>query len=493
MSLSVIIGTVSLVLIVTTGVIFFYRDEQLKRDTQIKMQGLVDQINDSHYYEYKFDKKQDQNVKNIDQNVTQVYDSVVKLQNNVKFIEQNALLKDDTKKQFNTDKSMVGTLQANRTTVANNTGKNNIVIEGGRTLDGNNEGWSAMNFNGYYNNGDKRINADKSRWRLITDQRAGADNMIIDQWNKNNNWHQYLMMADGTVGINDNKLRFSNKWTGFPDNAIDQSEISNDTDMGLMIVGNRLNDKNKPRTVGIWDVLNVNGQTNMNGNAQVNGQLCVGNKCVNQSSFISKADVDTLTNTFNTKIDAVAAKANNSSSGNINGNLRVQGQIDVNGPVNISGKWRLGDTGDDWLRVNGINNGSQNGFYGGVAAGKLWTAQGGLAGSDSRMKNNVIDIEQNDVDKLLQLNSKSYSYKDDKDQRKRFGFIAQDVEKLYPSIVSEGANGMKCLNYDDIIPLTVESIKNINKKIKNFAPNNKKLCIDGVCLTKEDIIKLKNL
>ena len=109
--LSVIIGTVSLVLIVTTGVIFYYRDEHLKKDTQTKMQGLVDQINDSHYYEYKFDKKQDQNVKNIDQNVTQVYDSVVKLQNNVKFIEQNTLLKEDTKKQFNTDKANIGTLK----------------------------------------------------------------------------------------------------------------------------------------------------------------------------------------------------------------------------------------------------------------------------------------------------------------------------------------------------------------------------------------------
>jgi pyruvate formate-lyase activating enzyme-like uncharacterized protein len=129
-------------------------------------------------------------------------------------------------------------------------------------------------------------------------------------------------------------------------------------------------------------------------------------------------------------------------------------------------------------------------YYGGFAAGRLWTKEGGLAGSDIRMKNNVMDINQSDVDKLLQLNSKSYSYKDDEDQRKRFGFIAQDVEKLYPNIVKDGANGMKSLNYDDIIPLTVESIKNINNKINKIVPNNKQVCIDGVCLTSDQLRKI---
>jgi hypothetical protein len=48
---------------------------------------------------------------------------------------------------------------------------------------------------------------------------------------------------------------------------------------------------------------------------------------------------------------------------------------------------------------------------------------------------------------------------------------------------------MKSLNYDDIIPLTVANIKDIRKSI----PDNKSLCIDGVCLNKNDLINLKKL
>jgi hypothetical protein len=165
------------------------------------------------------------------------------------------------------------------------------------------------------------------------------------------------------------------------------------------------------------------------------------------------------------------------------------GGINMAGPVNIQGKWRLGDTGDDWLRINAPGRSDGNGYYGGVAAGRLWTAQGGLAGSDSRMKDNVIDISKTNSDNLLKLNPKAYTYKDDKDKRQRFGFIAQEVEKVYPNMVSEGANGMKSLNYDDIIPLTVANIKDIRKSI----PDNKSLCIDGVCLNKNDLINLKKL
>jgi hypothetical protein len=666
--LSVIIGTVSLVLIVTTGVIFYYRDEHLKKDTQTKMQGLVDQINDSHYYEYKFDKKQDQNVKNIDQNVTQVYDSVVKLQNNVKFIEQNTLLKDDTKKQFNTDKANIGTLKANRTTIANNTGKNNIVIEGGRTLDGNNEGWSAINFNGYYDNGEKRIDGNKGRFRLISDQRAGADNMVIDQWDKNNNWHQYMMMADGTVGINDNKLRFSNKWSGFPDNATDQSEISNDSSdyKKLMIVGNK--SAGAERRVGVWDRLDVHGALGVDNNIKIRhnmqdwtnqsaltswtpdgskagpsfggpnywshfpwfdgntyirpgkagGDINIDNanvarlsgnrvelngpvftpgginvqngdpgplveKRYNWSDYGDRYGVGqfprgqtkmyTATNYPGNASISLARKdgsfddivtVNPDRSTNINGALKMRHNLkdwtdnaaittwtpnasqagpSFGGPNNWSHfPWFDGNTyirpgkssgdinidnanninlGANRIRANGNistpnghtiqndgrqhiytgeilyllpNNGVQIGReWGGTGnlsvQGSLYTASGGLSGSDKRLKENINSVSEDEKNKLLQLNAQTYNYIDDDDKRKRYGYIAQDVEKLYPNIVKENDKGMKSVNYDDFIPLAIENIKDLKRTI----PNNKQVCIDGVCLTKEDILKLKNL
>jgi hypothetical protein len=168
--------------------------------------------------------------------------------------------------------------------------------------------------------------------------------------------------------------------------------------------------------------------------------------------------------------------------------VNIPGDLNAS-TVNIANKWRLGNTGDDWLRMNLPGRSDGNGYYGGFAAGKLWTAQGGLAGSDLRMKNNINDIDKSVANNLLKLNPKSYTYKDDVSQRERYGFIAQDVEQIYPNIVSEGANGMKSLNYDDIIPLTVANIKDIRKNI----PDAKSLCIDGICLNKNDLINLKKL
>jgi hypothetical protein len=56
-----------------------------------------------------------------------------------------------------------------------------------------------------------------------------------------------------------NPIRFSSKWSGFPDDKTSGAEISNDvTDYKtLMIVGNK--SAGGVRSVSIWDVLNVNG------------------------------------------------------------------------------------------------------------------------------------------------------------------------------------------------------------------------------------------
>ncbi|MFZ5988936.1 MAG: tail fiber domain-containing protein [Bacillota bacterium] len=70
-----------------------------------------------------------------------------------------------------------------------------------------------------------------------------------------------------------NPIRFTSRWTGFPDATLNQAEICNDTTnyKALMIVGNR--SANQGRKVAIWDRLDVNGFLQVNGNAQITGDL----------------------------------------------------------------------------------------------------------------------------------------------------------------------------------------------------------------------------
>jgi hypothetical protein len=79
--------------------------------------------------------------------------------------------------------------------------------------------------------------------------------------------------AKGGFRINgdlyNNGVKFSKKWSAFPDGVRNQSEISNDTDgfKQLMIVGNKSG--GGERRVGVWDTLNVNGTLNVTGQANL--------------------------------------------------------------------------------------------------------------------------------------------------------------------------------------------------------------------------------
>ena len=46
------------------------------------------------------------------------------------------------------------------------------------------------------------------------------------------------------------------------------------------------------------------------------------------------------------------------------------------------------------------------------------------------------------------------------------GLIAQEVEKIIPEVIETDVNGYKTVNYDALIPILIESIKNHEKRIK---------------------------
>ena len=109
--------------------------------------------------------------------------------------------------------------------------------------------------------------------------------------------------------------------------------------------------------------------------------------------------------------------------------------------------------------------------------------------SDIRLKENIKTINENEKDKVLQLVPKTYNLIADEKKTKRYGFIAQEVEELYPELVSIDDKGMKAVNYSDLIPLLLEQIKELKKSI----PNQNVLNIGGVTLTANELQKLKQL
>ena len=57
------------------------------------------------------------------------------------------------------------------------------------------------------------------------------------------------------------------------------------------------------------------------------------------------------------------------------------------------------------------------------------------------------------------------------DQR-QIGFIAQDIEKLFPELVLTDAEGYKSVDYSKITPVLVQALKEQNKEIVSLKEQN---------------------
>lgn len=99
-----------------------------------------------------------------------------------------------------------------------------------------------------------------------------------------------------------------------------------------------------------------------------------------------------------------------------------------------------------------------------------------IAGSsDARFKTNITPIE-NPLQKVLKLrgvhfdwNTKAFPERQFSDQ-KALGFVAQEVEKVVPEVVQteKTTEGYKAVQYDKIVALLVEAIKEQQKQINRL-------------------------
>jgi hypothetical protein len=85
--------------------------------------------------------------------------------------------------------------------------------------------------------------------------------------------------------------------------------------------------------------------------------------------------------------------------------------------------------------------------------------------SDETLKTNI-NIETGILPRLLQIDVKSFQWKDDLESKKRqLGFIAQDVRSAFPDLVKEkpfGGQSLMSLNYTNFGILAVGAIKELN-------------------------------
>ena len=87
--------------------------------------------------------------------------------------------------------------------------------------------------------------------------------------------------------------------------------------------------------------------------------------------------------------------------------------------------------------------------------------------SDFNLKKNINSLEYNN--ELLQLEPVTFQWKDsNKSNTSNAGFIAQDIEKIFPDLVKRGLDNYKSVNYISFIPYLVKHIQNLEKRIQKL-------------------------
>ncbi len=179
--------------------------------------------------------------------------------------------------------------------------------------------------------------------------------------------------------------------------------------------------------------------------------------------------------------------------------------LTINGTLNVTGNSTLSNTYvNGLLRVNSNNmalsmspgTGADpiNYIYQGMAgssnvkeyavaiydplwvSGSVW-AVSHLTTSDKRFKKNIVPIS-NTLSKISQIDGVYFEWNDDmlkvknneepeikRDTSKQIGFIAQDIEKVFPEMVSTDGSGYKSVDYSKMSAVLLEAVKEQQQQI----------------------------
>ena len=74
--------------------------------------------------------------------------------------------------------------------------------------------------------------------------------------------------------------------------------------------------------------------------------------------------------------------------------------------------------------------------------------------SDARLKSNIISLGAT-LSKLLQIDGKYYEMKG----RQKIGVLAQEIQEVFPELVSKDNNEMLAVNYQGLVPVLINALK----------------------------------
>ena len=143
------------------------------------------------------------------------------------------------------------------------------------------------------------------------------------------------------------------------------------------------------------------------------------------------------------------------------------------------GKWNkstsgtTSSTGATLFSVGlGSYNGDRNNAIEITQTGILKSKTAWQVGSDRKLKDNITPLENNTLEKVLQLNPVRFTLKDDVEKKEKIGFIAQEVETVFPEYVTVSVDNegeeTRYLDYSQMVSVLCKAIQEQQKEIEEL-------------------------
>jgi len=161
-------------------------------------------------------------------------------------------------------------------------------------------------------------------------------------------------------------------------------------------------------------------------------------------------------------------------------------QFSIGAYNTITGGSNSGTTTESLLFVigNGTSENNRNDAFIVRRDGNAILAGALTQNSDRRLKTNIIPLT-NTLDKIEQIQGVNYNWKNTETRGTdlQLGVIAQEVKSQYPELVKEDSNGILSVNYSGLVPVLLESIKELNEKLNLAEKDNATLKAEMNTLT----------
>lgn len=208
--------------------------------------------------------------------------------------------------------------------------------------------------------------------------------------------------------------------------------------------------------------LSVTGTQSFTGTASFLGTMSV----TGAATFSSAVTVATPTAaghaTTKTYVDTADNLKLNLSGGTMTGNLSiVNSTTEMTLTLGSSAGYFFGNaTVAGWKNSGGTSRVSWN-----ISSGDFTAAGNVTAYSDQRIKENIHTIEYA-VDRVKALRGVYYTRKDT--GAPGLGVIAQEMQRVFPEVVQENADGMLSVAYGNLVGVLIEAVKELADRVEEL-------------------------